>query len=83
MRFTRLLVLSTETGEDYYGPTFIYRVGTPFEHNEDLEPTMFVVKSIELLENGWVLVRSHDHEPDECFPQWRVIALEESIDEPY
>jgi hypothetical protein len=82
MKFTRLLVMSTEeTGEDYVGPTFTYRVGTPFEHNENLGPTEFVVKSIELLENGWVLTESFDDYPEEVFPAWRVIALEGLLDE--
>jgi len=77
MKFRRLLVTNTETGEDFYAPVFIYRVGTPFEHNENLPPNEFVVKSLELLDNGWVMIESHDDEPDEVIPQWRVIVLED------
>jgi len=79
MKFHRMLLMNADTGEDFYEPIFIYRVGTPFEHDENLPANQFVVESIELLDNGWVYLRSHDDMPDEAVPPWRVIVLEDSV----
>ena len=73
MLFNRMIAANPEfEGSD----NFVFTVTTPFEKNEDQTPHKFCVKEIRLLDNGWVLITSHEDYPEECCPPWRIIVLE-------
>ena len=77
MLFSRMILRNVEVKTQDAEPVFIYEVRTQFEHTEDAPANFFPVREIDLTQNGWVRVASHDDMPEEVFPAWRVIALED------
>jgi hypothetical protein len=59
---------------------FIYNVSDAAD--EKSPANVFNVKGISLKGNGWVFIVSHDEVPVQCFPPWRIIALEGPYAEP-
>ena len=74
MLFHRMLAINPEIKMGDESHIFIYVVS---DAGDEASPAnVFNVKGISLEGNGWVFVTSHDDLPIQCFPPWRIIALE-------
>ena len=73
MLFNRLIVTNVEKLHEDDAERFVYKL----TDNDGAEVGInhFGVAVIELLDNGWVKVTRHDTGA-ECFPPYRVVALE-------
>lgn len=72
MLFNRLIVKNVERESLQEAAQFIYKLAS---EEEEAGTNDFCVSNIDLLDNGWVEVTRHDT-GIECFPPWRVVALE-------
>lgn len=75
MKFSRAIILNREPGLPD-PQTFIFKLATRFEHDEIMPPNTFSAKAIELHDNGWVLIYSHDSVPVIAYPPTAVVVLE-------
>lgn len=81
MYFDRMIATNPEIVTPEDNPIFIYQsVARDTEPPENLPANMFAVGAIVLLANGWVRIEPWDNTPTQCFPPWRVIALEDVIE---
>jgi hypothetical protein len=73
MQFNRMIVTNVERLNEDDAERFVYKL----TDNDGAEVGInhFGVAEILLLDNGWVKVKRHDT-GEECFPPYRVVALE-------
>jgi len=76
MKFHRMIATNPEIKQPEEADLFVFIATRNDRQNERASPNTFYVKGISLQGNGWVFIVSHGDYPIQCFPSWRVVALE-------